>query len=61
MLGLSMAVNSLIRSVSPAFGGYMLTRFGFESFGYLGFVASAVVTVVLFYKRRIDEGVFAKP
>ncbi|RUS87736.1 hypothetical protein EGW08_004482, partial [Elysia chlorotica] len=52
MLGLSMAVNSLIRSVSPTIGGYMLTRFGFESFGYLGFIASSTVTVVLLYKRR---------
>ncbi|GFR98821.1 solute carrier family 22 member 18 [Elysia marginata] len=55
MLGLSMAVNSLIRSVSPTVGGYMLTRFGFESFGYLGFVASALVAMVLVYKRRKEE------
>ena len=61
MLGLSMAVNSLIRSVSPTVGGYMLTRFGFESFGYLGCAVSAVVTGVLFYRARKEEGHVVKP
>lgn len=60
MLGLSMAVNSLIRSVSPTIGGYMLTKFGFESFGYLGFVASAVVTVVLIYRGK-EKGDLVRP
>ncbi|KAK3785937.1 hypothetical protein RRG08_013940 [Elysia crispata] len=61
MLGLSMAVNSLIRSVSPTVGGYMLTRFGFESFGYLGCAVSAVITGVLFYRARKEEGHVVKP
>ncbi|GFO04586.1 solute carrier family 22 member 18 [Plakobranchus ocellatus] len=51
MLGLNMAVNSLVRSISPTIGGYMLSRFGFDSFGYVGFGACAVVTVVLLCKR----------
>ncbi|KAK6960389.1 solute carrier family 22 member 18 [Biomphalaria glabrata] len=52
MLGLSMAVNSLIRSLSPTIGGYMLASYGFESFGYLGFVTCMAVTLVLFWKKR---------
>ncbi|XP_059143145.1 solute carrier family 22 member 18-like [Physella acuta] len=54
MLGLSMAVNSLIRSLSPTVGGYMLKEYGFESFGYLGFVTSFIVTAVLFVRKRAE-------
>lgn len=36
MLGISMAVNSMIRIVGPTFGGIMLKKFGFPSFGILG-------------------------
>lgn len=50
MLGLSMATNSLIRTVSPTVGGIMLENLGFPSFGYLGFLSSGVVTSVLFVK-----------
>ncbi|KAK3087813.1 hypothetical protein FSP39_010977 [Pinctada imbricata] len=52
MLGLNMAVNSLIRSVSPTIGGYLLKGFGFSSFGYLGFVTLSISTVILFIKLR---------
>lgn len=52
MLGLNMAVNSLIRSLSPTVGGYLLKNFGFSSFGYLGFIMLLIVTVVLFIKVR---------
>ncbi|XP_005109387.1 solute carrier family 22 member 18 [Aplysia californica] len=55
MLGLSMAVNSLIRSISPTAGGYMLENLGFESFGWLGFFLSAAVTVVLFLRQQRSE------
>ncbi|KAH9496649.1 hypothetical protein Btru_009937 [Bulinus truncatus] len=55
MLGLSMAVNSLIRSLSPTIGGYMLAKYGFESFGYLGFVTCLAVTLVLYWKKRSAE------
>jgi len=52
MLGLSMATNSLIRTVSPTIGGIMLLNFGFPSFGVLGFVSSGIVTAVLFVKLK---------
>ncbi|KAL5013836.1 hypothetical protein ScPMuIL_008106 [Solemya velum] len=52
MLGLNMAVNSLIRSVSPTIGGIMLSKFGFASFGYLGFVMTGLVTCIIFLKLR---------
>ena len=47
MLGVNMAVNSLIRTVSPTIGGYMLNSLGFSSFGYLGFLNSLLVAVFL--------------
>ncbi|XP_045181173.2 solute carrier family 22 member 18-like [Mercenaria mercenaria] len=52
MLGLNMATNSLIRTVSPTIGGIMLENLGFSSFGYLGFLSSGIVTAVLFIKFR---------
>lgn len=36
MLGISMAVNSMIRIVGPTLGGIMLGKFGFPSFGIIG-------------------------
>ena len=47
-----MAVNSLIRTVSPTAGGYILEWYGFPSFGYIGFVDSAVVLAFLVYKYK---------
>ncbi|WAR17334.1 S22AI-like protein [Mya arenaria] len=44
MLGLNMASNSLIRTVSPTVGGIMLQSLGFSSFGFLGFISSGIVT-----------------
>ena len=52
MLGLNMAVNSLIRSVSPTVGGFLLKSYGFQSFGYLGFVMLTISTIILFIKLR---------
>ncbi|XP_071109806.1 solute carrier family 22 member 18-like [Haliotis cracherodii] len=52
MLGLNMAVNSLVRSVSPTIGGYMMENVGFTSLGYFGFLTNAVVTLILFWKFR---------
>uniref|UniRef100_A0A4W3I6A4 Organic cation transporter-like protein 2 n=1 Tax=Callorhinchus milii TaxID=7868 RepID=A0A4W3I6A4_CALMI len=37
MLGLSMSVYSLIRSISPTIGGFLFDAYGFPSFGYLQF------------------------
>ncbi|KAK3588585.1 hypothetical protein CHS0354_001911 [Potamilus streckersoni] len=52
MLGLNMAVNSLIRTMSPTVGGIMLSSYGFPAFGYFGFGISILVTSVLFGKLR---------
>ncbi|KAK6187074.1 hypothetical protein SNE40_006322 [Patella caerulea] len=50
MIGLNMAVNSLVRTVSPTIGGYMFAAYGFPSFGYFGSVVCFIVTLVLFWK-----------
>lgn len=52
MLGLNMAVNSLIRTISPTVGGFLLKSYGFQSFGYLGFVMLGISTIILFIKLR---------
>ncbi|XP_062568913.1 solute carrier family 22 member 18-like [Saccostrea cucullata] len=52
MLGLNMAVNSLIRTISPTVGGYLLKQYGFQSFGYLGFIMLTIATIILFIKLR---------
>lgn len=52
MLGLNMAVNSLVRTFSPTLGGYLLGTYGFSSFGYFGVVVSALVTFVLFLRHQ---------
>ncbi|CAH1774902.1 unnamed protein product, partial [Owenia fusiformis] len=52
MLGLNMAVNSLIRTVSPTVGGIMLNTWGYPSFGYVGFVASSLVFIYLYFIRK---------
>ena len=52
MLGMNMAMHSLVRSVAPTTGGYMLQYFGFPSFGYLGAAMSALVTCYLFASKR---------
>lgn len=49
MLGLSMAANSMIRSISPTIGGYMFNRFGFSSFGWLGFIFNGFLFIYLQY------------
>ncbi|XP_033727071.1 solute carrier family 22 member 18-like [Pecten maximus] len=52
MLGLNMAVNSFIRSLSPTVGGILLKYYGFASFGYLGFVMLTGVTIFLFLRMK---------
>jgi len=47
MLGFSMAVNSLIRSISPFIGGYMFQNMGFSSFGCLGFLFNGLLSLYL--------------
>lgn len=48
VLGLSMATNSLIRTVSPTLGSIMYKYYGWPSFGLLGLVVNAAVAVFLF-------------
>lgn len=48
VLGLSMATNSLIRTVSPTLGSIMYKHYGWPSFGFLGLVVNAAVAVFLF-------------
>jgi len=46
MLGLNMAVHSIIRSVAPTIGGYLMSNYGFESLGYVG-VACNIVALTM--------------
>ncbi|XP_076437631.1 solute carrier family 22 member 18-like [Babylonia areolata] len=52
MLGLNMAVNSLVRTFAPTIGGYMLHSYGFPSFGYFGVVVSFILTLILSVRHR---------
>ena len=47
MLGLNMAVHSVIRSVSPSVGAIMMASYGYSSIGYLGMVCNLVVLILL--------------
>lgn len=49
MLGIGMASNSLIRTVAPTIGGFLLERYGFISFGVIGILFNA--PLVLFISR----------
>ncbi|XP_039248180.2 solute carrier family 22 member 18-like [Styela clava] len=51
MLGIGMATNSLIRTVAPTIGGFLLERYGFFSFGVLGILFNA--PLVLYIGRFI--------
>ena len=46
MLGLNMAVHSIIRSVAPTIGGYLMSAYGFESLGYVGVACNIVARVM---------------
>ena len=47
MLGMSMAIHSLIRSISPAVGGFLFQSYGFSAFGALGFVMNGLLYLYL--------------
>jgi len=47
MLGLNMAVNSVIRSFSPSIGALMMSNYGYSSIGYLGVVCNSLVLIML--------------
>lgn len=48
MIGLGMGTNSLIRTVTPTAGAYMLEMWGFPSIGYSGALICSVVSTLLF-------------
>jgi len=48
MLGLSMAVNSMVRIFTPTMGAYMLHNLGFPAFGMFGCAISVCMSVFLF-------------
>lgn len=52
VLGLSMATNSLIRTVSPTLGSIMYKNYGWPSFGLLGLVVNAAVALFLFFHGK---------
>lgn len=47
MLGLNMAVHSVIRTVAPTVGGFLLNSYGFESLGYMGVACNLAVLGML--------------
>ena len=47
MLGLNMAVHSVIRSVSPSVGAVIMASYGYSSIGYLGVVCNMAVLLML--------------
>ncbi|XP_048401087.1 solute carrier family 22 member 18 isoform X2 [Stegostoma tigrinum] len=51
MLGLNMCVHSLIRSVSPAIGGFLFESYGFSSFGYMQFLVNLFVFFCILIHR----------
>ena len=51
MLGLNMAVHSVIRSVSPSLGAVMMSAYGYSSIGHLGVMCNIVVLLLLKYWR----------
>lgn len=55
-LGLNMATHSLIRSMTPTFGGYLYSIFGYPSFGLLGFLMNGTLMlfIVLGYSGGIE-------
>ncbi|XP_069757024.1 solute carrier family 22 member 18 isoform X2 [Narcine bancroftii] len=53
MLGLNMAVHSLIRSLAPTIGGFLYQLYGYPSFGYLQFAVSLLVFFYVFKKISI--------
>lgn len=46
ILGVNMAVNSVIRALAPSIGGWMMAKHGFAAIGLLGVVCNVVVLVI---------------
>lgn len=59
ILGLNMAINSLIRNISPYTGGYVLTYLGIDAFGFLGALTS--ICVFMFLQFSFCDGYICRP
>uniref|UniRef100_A0A914E2C6 Uncharacterized protein n=1 Tax=Acrobeloides nanus TaxID=290746 RepID=A0A914E2C6_9BILA len=57
ILGLVNATQSFMRTISPAFGGYAMDRYGFNSLGYIGTILASLAMVGHFIVpiRDIEE------
>ena len=53
-LGLSFATHALIRTMTPTIGGILLSRYGYTSFGGLGFVVCFGTALFLFAKQNLQ-------
>ncbi|XP_028405055.1 solute carrier family 22 member 18-like [Dendronephthya gigantea] len=53
-LGISFATHALIRTIAPTVGGILLHRFGYTSFGTVGFVVCLGTALFLFLKQNIQ-------
>ena len=49
MLGLNMAVHSVIRSLSPSLGAVMMSAYGYNSIGQLGVICNVIVVLMIKY------------
>jgi OCT family organic cation transporter-like MFS transporter 18 len=47
IIGLNMATNSLIRTISPTVGSYLYMWFDYYSFGMLGFILNGAVATLV--------------
>ena len=47
MLGLNMAVHSVIRTLSPSVGALIMSSYGYSSIGYLGVICNVCVLMML--------------
>jgi OCT family organic cation transporter-like MFS transporter 18 len=54
VLGISFATHALIRTLAPTIGGLLLSRFGYTSFGSLGFVVCSGTALFLFVKQNLQ-------
>jgi len=54
MLGFSMAIHSLIRTISPTIGGLMFHQVGFAFFGWFGFVCNGALFLYLQFQKAHD-------
>eukprot|EP00088_Acartia_fossae_P053124 TRINITY_DN602_c2_g1_i2.p1 TRINITY_DN602_c2_g1~~TRINITY_DN602_c2_g1_i2.p1 ORF type:complete len:451 (+),score=52.78 TRINITY_DN602_c2_g1_i2:27-1379(+) len=49
MLGINMAINSIIRTLAPTVGGFLLHSYGFSSIGFLGAFCNTVNLILTRY------------